>query len=137
VAARAGAGIEPAESARRLTFIHRFGIKDIEQRLPEMIQAGARHGSDVLWVCDPMHGNTETTAGGLKTRRFDNILVSGSGVPNSRESGSMLGVCISNSPARMSPNAWGARGLAKPIGARLQIAGRSPLNAEQALELGC
>jgi len=31
-------------------------------------------GHSVLWVCDPMHGNTETSTGGLKTRRFENIL---------------------------------------------------------------
>ena len=39
-----------------------------------MIDAVRATGSPVLWVCDPMHGNTETTAGGIKTRRFDNIL---------------------------------------------------------------
>jgi 3-deoxy-7-phosphoheptulonate synthase len=39
-----------------------------------MIRAVRATGAQVLWVCDPMHGNTETTAGGVKTRRFDNIL---------------------------------------------------------------
>jgi 3-deoxy-7-phosphoheptulonate synthase len=39
-----------------------------------MIEAIGRTGRTVLWVCDPMHGNTETTASGDKTRRFENIL---------------------------------------------------------------
>jgi 3-deoxy-7-phosphoheptulonate synthase len=33
-----------------------------------------RAGQQVLWCCDPMHGNTETTKSGIKTRRFENIL---------------------------------------------------------------
>src|SRR6202795_665048 len=66
--------LNPQNQPGRLTFIHRFGIKDIEQRLPDMIRAVRATGSPVLWVCDPMHGNTETTAGGIKTRRFDNIM---------------------------------------------------------------
>ena len=66
--------LNPQNQPGRLTFIHRFGVKDIEQRLPDMIDAVRATGSSVLWVCDPMHGNTETTAGGVKTRRFDNIL---------------------------------------------------------------
>ena len=66
--------LNPQNQPGRLTFIHRFGVKDIEQRLPEMIEAVRATGSQVLWVCDPMHGNTETTRRRLKTRRFDNIL---------------------------------------------------------------
>ena len=66
--------LNPQNQPGRLTFIHRFGVKDIAQRLPPMIEAVRATGSQVLWVCDPMHGNTETTAGGIKTRRFDNIL---------------------------------------------------------------
>src|SRR5258708_8377727 len=65
--------LNPQNLPRRLTFIHRFGMKDIEQRLPAMIDAVRATGSQVLWVCDPMHGNTETTAGGLKTPRCATI----------------------------------------------------------------
>ncbi|HEX3848296.1 MAG TPA: 3-deoxy-7-phosphoheptulonate synthase class II, partial [Steroidobacteraceae bacterium] len=66
--------LNPQNEPGRLTLIHRFGVKDIEKRLPAMIKAVRATGSQVLWVCEPMHGNTETTAGGVKTRRFDNIL---------------------------------------------------------------
>ena len=84
--------LNPQNQPGRLTFIHRFGVKDIVQRLPKMIDAVRATGSSVLWVCDPMHGNTETTAGGLKTRRFDNILGEVEAAFRIHEScGSMLG----------------------------------------------
>ena len=44
------------------------------QQLPPLVEAVRATGRTVLWVCDPMHGNTETTPQGIKTRRFDNIL---------------------------------------------------------------
>ena len=49
------------------------GAKNIDEHLPRVIRAVRVTGSQVLWVCDPMHGNTESTAEGIKTRRFDNI----------------------------------------------------------------
>ncbi|HSF38938.1 MAG TPA: 3-deoxy-7-phosphoheptulonate synthase class II, partial [Thermoanaerobaculia bacterium] len=66
--------LDPKEEPGRLTLIHRFGHKKIAAGLPSMLRAVARTGRTVLWVCDPMHGNTETTAQGVKTRRFDDIL---------------------------------------------------------------
>jgi 3-deoxy-7-phosphoheptulonate synthase len=46
----------------------------IGDRLPPLLDAVKRDGRRVLWVCDAMHGNTESTSNGYKTRRFDNIL---------------------------------------------------------------
>ncbi|HSK78691.1 MAG TPA: 3-deoxy-7-phosphoheptulonate synthase, partial [Thermoanaerobaculia bacterium] len=66
--------LDPKEEPGRLTLIHRFGHKKIAAGLPSMLRAVARTGRTVLWVCDPMHGNTETTSHGVKTRRFDDIL---------------------------------------------------------------
>jgi 3-deoxy-7-phosphoheptulonate synthase len=66
--------LNPQNQPGRLTLIHRFGAKDIEKSLPRVIEAVRRTGHTVLWCCDPMHGNTETSTGGLKTRRFENIL---------------------------------------------------------------
>ena len=65
--------LNPQNEPGRLTFIHRFGVKDIEQRLPGMIRAVRATGSQVLWVCDPMHGNTIKTASGYKTRPTERI----------------------------------------------------------------
>src|SRR5207244_8654491 len=41
---------------------------------PGLIEAAQSSGRTILWCCDPMHGNTETTADGIKTRHFENIL---------------------------------------------------------------
>jgi len=66
--------LDPAREPGRLTFIHRFGAKKIEKYLPPLVDAIRSHGRTVLWCCDPMHGNTEVTKDGFKTRSFDKIL---------------------------------------------------------------
>jgi 3-deoxy-7-phosphoheptulonate synthase len=66
--------LDPEREPGRLTFIHRFGHQRIAEGLPPLVEAIRREGRMVLWVCDPMHGNTETTSGGYKTRRFENVL---------------------------------------------------------------
>ena len=66
--------LNPANEAGRLTFLHRLGAERVEQCLPPLAEAIQRRGLKVLWCCDPMHGNTETTASGIKTRRFEKIL---------------------------------------------------------------
>ena len=71
--ALAGA-LNPQNEPGRLTFIHRFGADRVEKCLPPLAKAIRRGGQQVLWCCDPMHGNTETTKSGIKTRRFDKIL---------------------------------------------------------------
>jgi 3-deoxy-7-phosphoheptulonate synthase len=130
--------LNPQNVPGRLTFIHRFGAKDVEKSLPRLIRAVRETGQSVLWVCDPMHGNTETSTGGLKTRRFENILkeielsfsIHG-------EMGSHLGgVHIELTGEDVTECTGGARGLTD---ADLQRAYRSTvdprLNQEQALEL--
>ncbi|MGE5624260.1 MAG: class II 3-deoxy-7-phosphoheptulonate synthase [Bacillota bacterium] len=66
--------LNPDDEPGRLTLIHRFGAKHIAEKLPPLVEAVRQSGRQVLWICDPMHGNTETTSNGLKTRRFENIL---------------------------------------------------------------
>jgi len=65
--------LNPENEPGRLTFIQRMGAAKVEDRLPTLVQAMQREGRRVLWICDPMHGNTESTSNGFKTRRFDNI----------------------------------------------------------------
>jgi 3-deoxy-7-phosphoheptulonate synthase len=130
--------LNPQNQPGRLTFIHRFGIKDIERRLPDMIRAVRATGSQVLWVCDPMHGNTETTAGGVKTRRFDNILGEVEAAFRIHEAeGSMLGgVHIELTGEDVTECIGGARGLTESDLVRAYKSQVDPrLNAEQALEL--
>lgn len=66
--------INPHNEPGRLTFITRFGADKIATCLPPLIQAVNKLGASVLWTCDPMHGNTQSTSDGIKTRRFDDIL---------------------------------------------------------------
>lgn len=66
--------LNPQNEPGRLTFIHRLGANQVEKCLPPLAEAIQANGINVLWCCDPMHGNTETTKEGIKTRRFENIL---------------------------------------------------------------
>jgi 3-deoxy-7-phosphoheptulonate synthase len=66
--------LNPGREAGRIVLIHRMGESKIEQHLPGLIQAVQDSGSPVLWMSDPMHGNTESTDDGIKTRRFRKIL---------------------------------------------------------------
>jgi 3-deoxy-7-phosphoheptulonate synthase len=65
--------LNPENEAGRLTFIQRMGAMKVSEKLPPLVKAIQAEGKKVLWVCDPMHGNTESTSNGYKTRRFDNI----------------------------------------------------------------
>jgi 3-deoxy-7-phosphoheptulonate synthase len=66
--------LNPARTPGRLTLITRFGADKIDEHLPRLIRAVGGSGHPVVWACDPMHGNTFTSAGGRKTRRFNDIL---------------------------------------------------------------
>ena len=66
--------LNPLNDPGRITMITRMGVGKIENALPGLIDAVQRAGLNALWCCDPMHGNTEKASGGIKTRRFDNIL---------------------------------------------------------------
>ncbi|MEM6290102.1 MAG: 3-deoxy-7-phosphoheptulonate synthase class II [Myxococcota bacterium] len=66
--------INPDDEPGRITLIHRMGASKVEAELPPLLEAVQRAGKNVLWTSDPMHGNTEVTADGIKTRRFDNIV---------------------------------------------------------------
>jgi len=65
--------LNPDNEPGRMVLIHRLGAEQIGERLPPMIEAVKATGSPVLWICDPMHGNTERTENGYKTRRFEKI----------------------------------------------------------------
>jgi 3-deoxy-7-phosphoheptulonate synthase len=66
--------LNPEDEPGRLTLIHRMGRRFVESKLPPLIEAVHRSGKSVLWVCDPMHGNTVSATQGRKTRRFDDIV---------------------------------------------------------------
>ncbi len=65
--------LNPDNEPGRLGLIHRMGAQQIAGKLPPLLEAVRREGRRVLWICDAMHGNTESTRNGYKTRRFENI----------------------------------------------------------------
>ncbi|KAI0034875.1 DAHP synthetase [Vararia minispora EC-137] len=66
--------INPDREDGRVTLITRYGADKIDAHLPEHILAVQASGHPVIWVCDPMHGNTQTTPAGIKTRHFGTII---------------------------------------------------------------
>jgi 3-deoxy-7-phosphoheptulonate synthase len=66
--------LNPENRPGRLTLIARFGADQVGEKLPKLIRAVRRSGANVVWSCDPMHGNTIKSAAGIKTRPFDRIL---------------------------------------------------------------
>jgi 3-deoxy-7-phosphoheptulonate synthase len=68
------AKLNPDNEPGRLTFITRMGAGLIREKLPELIKTVEKSGAIVLWVCDPMHGNTYEAPSGYKTRKFDDVL---------------------------------------------------------------
>jgi 3-deoxy-7-phosphoheptulonate synthase len=62
------AALDPARTPGRLTFIVRLGAGHVELVLPDLVEAAASAGALPLWICDPMHGNTERAADGRKIR---------------------------------------------------------------------
>ncbi|MCY4336867.1 MAG: 3-deoxy-7-phosphoheptulonate synthase class II [Litoreibacter sp.] len=66
--------LNPDNEAGRLTLIARFGAGNVGEHLPRLIKAVQEEGANVVWTCDPMHGNTIKSASGYKTRPFDSVL---------------------------------------------------------------
>ena len=130
--------LNPNNEPGRLSLIHRFGAKSIDEHLPALIQAVRETGSPVLWICDPMHGNTESTADGTKTRRFDNIVAELEAAFRVHQSmGSRLGgVHLELTGENVTECTGGARGLTDGDLTRAYKSTVDPrLNYEQAMEI--
>jgi 3-deoxy-7-phosphoheptulonate synthase len=66
--------LNPLNDPGRMTLIARMGSDKVRDGLPKLVRAVQREGREVVWSCDPMHGNTLTSSTGYKTRPFDRIL---------------------------------------------------------------
>ncbi len=66
--------LNPTNEAGRLTIISRMGADGVEDGLPKLVRRVKNEGRKIVWVCDPMHGNTIKADSGYKTRPFDRIL---------------------------------------------------------------
>lgn len=130
--------LDPSGEPGRLSLIHRFGRDQIYSLLPPLIDAVQRSGKPVIWICDPMHGNTKVLPNGVKTRYFEDIL---SELEQSFDihaaCGSRLGgVHIELTGENVTECVGGASGLTEQDLARAYRSEVDPrLNAEQALEV--
>jgi 3-deoxy-7-phosphoheptulonate synthase len=66
--------LNPKNEAGRLTLIARFGAGNVGEHLPRLVRAVQEEGFNVVWTCDPMHGNTIKSSSGYKTRPFESVL---------------------------------------------------------------
>ena len=130
--------LDPERIPGKLTLIHRMGADTVHDKLPALLEAVHATGREVVWCCDPMHGNTETTEDGHKTRRFDQILLEIERSLDAHEAvGTRLGgVHFELTGEDVTECTGGARGLADEDLARAYRSRVDPrLNYEQALEM--
>ena len=130
--------LDPQDEPGRLTLITRFGADDVGDRLPGLIEAVQSTGQSVLWICDPMHGNTEKTDSGIKTRRFSTILseLEQTVDIHAAEGSHLGGVHFELTGEDVTECVGGARGLKEADLERAYKSYVDPrLNYEQALEM--
>ena len=130
--------LDPGREPGRLTLIHRLGHQRIGDHLPPLLDAMRQEGRTVLWVCDPMHGNTEATSNGFKTRRFEHILaeLEQAFEIHARLGSHLGGVHIELVGEDVTECIGGARGLTEKDLERTYRSTVDPrLNYEQALEI--
>ena len=66
--------LDPGNHPGRLTLVSRMGSGRVRDVLPAIVEKVEASGHKVIWQCDPMHGNTEESVSGYKTRHFDRIV---------------------------------------------------------------
>ncbi|MEO3807554.1 3-deoxy-7-phosphoheptulonate synthase class II [Sphaerisporangium sp. B11E5] len=66
--------LNPANEPGRLTFIARMGASRVREALPPLVEKVRASGAQIVWICDPMHGNTFEAPSGHKTRRLDDVI---------------------------------------------------------------
>jgi 3-deoxy-7-phosphoheptulonate synthase len=66
--------LNPDNELGKIVFISRCGAGKVADALPPLVDAVKRQGRNVLWICDPMHGNGRLTSTGIKTRDFQDVL---------------------------------------------------------------
>lgn len=130
--------LNPDAEAGRLTLITRLGVGRISDALPGLIEAVRRTGTPVVWMSDPMHGNTELTDSGIKTRRFENILseLEQAFDVHAAEGSRLGGVHFELTGENVTECTGGARGLDETDLLHAYTSQVDPrLNYEQALEM--
>jgi 3-deoxy-7-phosphoheptulonate synthase len=130
--------LNPGNEAGRITLISRMGADKVRSKLPPLLRAVQREGRKVLWLCDPMHGNTVTTGTKIKTRSFDAILneVRGFFDVHAAEGSWAGGVHVEMTGHDVTECIGGAHQLSETdLSERYETFCDPRLNAEQSLEL--
>jgi 3-deoxy-7-phosphoheptulonate synthase len=133
--------LDPANEAGRLALISRMGAGKVEALLPPLLRAVKREGRRVLWLCDPMHGNTISTRSNLhrlKTRSFDAILAEVREFFDAHHAEGTFagGVHVEMTGRPVTECVGGAHQLTEEdLGAHYETFCDPRLNAEQSLEL--
>jgi len=130
--------LNPDNEPGRLTLITRMGSDKVEARLPSLIRAVQHEGYQVVWCCDPMHGNTITSSNGYKTRVFGRILdeLHAAFAIHDAEGTYAGGVHFELTGQNVTECIGGAQGVSEASLADRYLTHCDPrLNASQALEL--
>ena len=135
---RLAAVLNPSNEAGRLTLVSRMGAENVERKLAPLVRAVANEGCRVVWLCDPMHGNTVSTSSKVKTRSFEAILAEVRGFFDVHEAEGTWagGVHVEMTGQDVTECVGGAHRLTEAdLGDRYETFCDPRLNAEQSLEL--
>lgn len=130
--------LNPENQPGRITLIHRIGSAKVDQLLPSLVEGVLKSRLNVLWICDPMHGNTVSAQTGHKTRRFDDVLAElRSAFAVHRSVGSRLGgVHLELTGENVTECVGGASGLSESdLHTAYNTTCDPRLNYEQSLEI--
>jgi 3-deoxy-7-phosphoheptulonate synthase len=130
--------LDPDRVDGRVTLVSRMGNDAVRALLPPIIEAVIRSGHRVVWQCDPMHGNTEESPSGHKTRHFDRIMdeVEGFFEVHQRLGTHPGGIHIEHTGEDVTECLGGAQMIShSELSSRYETACDPRLNTQQALEL--
>ena len=130
--------INPQNEKGKITLISRFGCDNVSKHLPKLIRAIKKEGLNVIWSCDPCHGNTMQASTGFKTRPFNSVLKEVKNVFACHQSENSYagGLHIELTGQNVTECTGGAQKISeKDLSSRYHTHCDPRLNANQALEL--
>jgi 3-deoxy-7-phosphoheptulonate synthase len=130
--------LDPERVDGRVTLVARMGNDKVRELLPPIVEAVSRSGHRVVWQCDPMHGNTEESPSGHKTRQFDRVMdeVEGFFEVHQRLATHPGGIHVEHTGEDVTECLGGAQMIShSELSSRYETACDPRLNTQQALEL--
>ena len=130
--------INPKNEKGKITLISRFGCDNVSKHLPKLIRSVKKEGLNVIWSCDPCHGNTMQASTGFKTRPFNSVLKEVKNVFACHQSENSYagGLHIELTGQNVTECTGGAQKISeKDLSSRYHTHCDPRLNANQALEL--